>query len=506
MWYPIEGGIGPLVADAVASLRSTSSWWDGEGEYPEFNGRRIPKFIEDKLGIFGEDVGLTRLEVWVELQNWIPSLPAEASYTQWESLLPKVQAVFRPQAQSRAIRTLERRVAEEYGLEDAYVLEFVLSSVATVSMPGDPVWGFVVGAPSALKTEVLRWLNGLPGVETLSRLTPHSLISGLKGGASLLPLLDGKSLVIKDFTTIIEMDRKARDEIFAQLRDSFDGYYEGHFGSVGKLSFTSHFHVLAAVTSAIEEYYSIQSSLGQRFLKVRVPPLDAFDRCLEHGGREDELRKEFGGHVDAALQRIEPEAWKSVRFNRAKELRPIVEMLTRGRTHVSRYDGNISMVPEPELAPRVTKQLKKLAIGRALIYGRKEVDSSDLDFLRRVAFDTLPLNRGLVLRALSYPKTVAQLAYFVRLPEATIYRHVEELEALDLVASDGNRPATFRRVGPAEVLNTPHFSEKRSAGPILKEVGGDPADRPAEPGSWTEPALNGHGTAQGNRGNPECPT
>jgi hypothetical protein len=501
MYLPYDRAIPPFLAEALRSLPPVSEAWDGKGEYPTFNGRRIPKFIEDRLGIWGRASGLGRVEVWNELQRWIPLLPLEPDLRAWEGVIPDVLRAFRPRVQAQASQTYFRRVSEEYGLVDPYVPEFILATIATVSIPGDPVWGFIVGAPSALKTEFLRWHVNPATVFTLSRLTAHSLISGLKGGSSLLPELNGRTLIVKDFTTVLEMDRHARDEVFGQLRDSFDGYYEGHYGSVGKLSFKSHYHVLAAVTGAIEGYYSIQSSLGQRFLKVRVPPLDAFDRCIQHGGREEELRMEFTGLVEKVLATIQPEDWRSVRFDRVQELRPIVELLALGRTHVSRSEGSISMNPEPEMVPRVTKQLMKLAIGRALIYGRTEVSDSDLEFLRRVAVDTLPINRGLILKALSSPKTADQIAYFIRLPRATVYRHLEDLEALDLIADDGGKPLVYRRMGPAKVLNTPHFSETVGSGRRLTEVGGDPVPRSGKPGSWTEHPVAHEGSDERVRAN-----
>jgi len=357
------------------------------------------------------------------------------------------------------------QVESHFRLTDPYVIEVVFAVLATVTMPGDPAWTFLVGPPSSLKTEIVRWFRGLPKVYTTSRLTPHSLVSGLKGGDSLLPQLDGKVLMIKDFTAILEMDRKAREEIFAQLRDAFDGYYEGHFGSIGKLSFVSHFSVLAAVTSAIEEYYSVQSFLGPRFLKARVPALDGFDKSVEEGGREDELRRLFSGLVEKIAASIGPDDWRRVSFSRVLDLKPIVQHLALGRTHVSRSDGFISQVPEPEMLPRLTKQLKKLAIGRAVLYGRTEVDESDIAFLRRIAHDTLPRNRAAIIDALGTPCRVESLVRDVHLPKSTLYRHLEELMALGLVDTDGAAAATYSC--PA----TPHFYGK--GGPsIPKEVGG----------------------------------
>ncbi|MCI4346917.1 MAG: hypothetical protein L3K07_09240 [Thermoplasmata archaeon] len=407
--------------------------------------------------------------------------PGASTYTEWMGIAEEVKSRFEPLLRARAFHELVRRAREQFDLEDPFVLEFVFAGMATIPMPGDPVWGFLVGPPSALKTEILRWLNRLPQVVSLSHLTSHSLISGLKGGSSLLPDLDGKVLVIKDFTTILEMDRKSREEVFSQLRDAFDGYYEGWYGSVGKLSFRSHFHVLAAVTSAIEDYYSVQSFLGPRFLKVRVPKIDGFDRSVEQGGREGEIRDEFEERALAVLSKLKATDWSRVSFDRVQELRPLVQLLAKARTHVSRFNGAISLLPEPEMLPRLAKQLKKLAIGRALIYGRLEVEVSDLEFIRRVVLDTIPQNRALVLEALRVPATAQQLRGEVRLPESTLYRCLEDLEALDLVYAEGGKPQTFHLTTVALAGLTPHFSERTIPGPSPKEVGGDPASEPWRP-------------------------
>lgn len=459
----------------------------GRGEVP----CRVPSFVLDPLGMFAGDFGLARGDVLQELDRLLGSRKQPEGYADWMELVQEVKRPFIPSLPAAAFRTLTLAAREEYDLHDPYVLEFIFTALVTVRMPGDPVWGFIVGPPSALKTEFLRWLYDLPLVYTLSRLTAHSLISGLKTGVSLLPELDGRVLVIKDFTTVLEGDRKAREEIFAQLRDSFDGYCEAFFGTIGKLSFRARFHVLAAVTPAIEEYWSVQSSLGARFLKVRVPLMDGFDRCLAHGGREEEIRLAFARRARAVVDHLDPRAWEGVRFDRVQELRPVVELLARGRTHVSRYDGQIASTPEPEMLPRLTKQLRKLAVGRAVLYGRMEVDGSDLEFTRRVAMDTLPATRSRILRALCLPSTVEQLRYTVRLPAATLYRHLEDLEALELVSGDGQKPETFRLCGVAAQVVTPHTREKMARDHLPKEVGGDQAAPAGEALSWQETGSGG---------------
>ncbi|MCL4308560.1 MAG: bifunctional DNA primase/polymerase [Candidatus Thermoplasmatota archaeon] len=327
----------------------------------------------------------------------------------------------------------------DFHLFDPYPLEFVFATLATVDMPGDPVWAFLVGPPSSLKTEILRWVNQVPLVYTLSSLTPASLITGLvtkKGtvAQSLMPLLDGKCLVVKDFSTVLDMRRESRDDIMSQLRDAYDGYASKYFGTVGKLGFSSHFHMLAGVTSAIEDYWSIHSALGPRYLKIRIPEADSgFVTALANSGEEEHLRQRFEELSLRVFHSLPADGWKDVDASAFRQAEDIIDLVARGRTHVPRINGFIARSPEIERLPRLTKVLRKLAIGRATLYGRSAVEGADLEFVSRVAADSMLEIRANVLRKLEHPLPFVELARHLRLPRTTLERYLEDMEALDMV-------------------------------------------------------------------------
>src|SRR5262249_23758004 len=115
----------------------------------------------------------------------------------------------------------------------------------------DSLWLFLKGPPGSGKTEMMNALKGLPEWAMLvSNLTPAALISGFgdptkdRTGQSLLPQLDGKTLIVKDFTTILSMNPTARDEIFGILRDAYDGHASKNFGT-GRREYDSRFNLLA---------------------------------------------------------------------------------------------------------------------------------------------------------------------------------------------------------------------------------------------------------------------
>lgn len=335
-----------------------------------------------------------------------------------------------------AFNRLKERFRDYFGITDPYVLEVEMATLVTVLMPGDPLWVFVVGPPSGIKTETLRWHRFIPRrVYSTSSLTPHSLIQGLRDGHDLLPSLDGKTLIIKDFTSILEMRRESRDEIFGQLRDAFDGFTEKDFATVGHKSFDARFHVLAGVTGAIEGYYSVQSWLGQRFLKVRVPNVDAFRKALDGSGRETGIRREMAALVADTFSGVDLRAWRNVDTRRVEKLKPVTELVAKARTHVPRdYRGEISSLPDPEMTPRLAKQANKLCIGRAMLHGRIRVVEEDLWLAQRVLLDTIPSLRWKTLdRFREGPWPTKDLAGVLNLPNSTTRRQLEDLVILGIL-------------------------------------------------------------------------
>ena len=181
-------------------------------------------------------------------------------------------------------------------IEDVQAIHILFATVLSNFLHGDNVWLFFIGPPGGTKTELLRAFQHevFYGISTL---TAHTLVSGLnnKGGeVDLMPKLDGKILVIKDFTSILSKDSQEQAEIFGDLRDAYDGYIAKAYGSgVGKKTFHARFGVIAAVTPAIDMFRVLHGMLGERFLKCRIytDEAKAIDRATQLMGKEVELRE-----------------------------------------------------------------------------------------------------------------------------------------------------------------------------------------------------------------------
>src|SRR3990172_566831 len=273
----------------------------------------------------------------------------------------------------RRYRNLGDFYRRTFRTDDTAPVDVCLATVATGATEGDALWVYVVGAPSSGKTEILRAFRE-PKNETtyyLSSLSPNSLVSGLKDGKHLLPELDGKTLIIKDFTMTLEMHRENRDALFGALRDAYDGSYSKAFGSVGTVGFDSHFNLIAAVTNAIDSYYTVQSILGQRFLVVRTTFPDEFDT---DGERDIGARRErFTRHVREVLKACEREP-----------LPPCPESFREEIKGLAR-----------EIALLLT-----LVQGIANVRAHSDVMDEDVEIARRVARDTIPALRVQIIKTI----------------------------------------------------------------------------------------------------------
>jgi hypothetical protein len=117
---------------------------------------------------------------------------------------------------------------------DLAALDVVLCTAAAADLAGDPPWLQVVGGSGVAKTETIVPLSGA-GAHLVSTISGEAgLLSGtaLKErskdatGGLLRKLGDHGLLVIKDFTSILSMNRDTRALILAALREIHDGRAE----------------------------------------------------------------------------------------------------------------------------------------------------------------------------------------------------------------------------------------------------------------------------------------
>ncbi len=327
--------------------------------------------------------------------------------------------------------------------DDAYLDVFV-GVVLAHRLPGDPVWLLIVAPPGATKTELLRTLYGYPGVFPLSSLTARTLASGLdvpEGDQSLLARLSNEILVLKDFTTVLEMHREERQAVLAQLREVYDGQFDKVWGTGRELHWKGNLGFVAGVTPVIDQHHGAMAVLGERFVLFRtdVPDRHALGlRALEIAGDEARMRRELARAMHGFLNgrgRSEPTISQEVN----EVLAGAADFISRARSGVVRdgYSRSFEYAPPPEAPTRLAKVFAKLARGIALAFDHEKVGDSELQLVLRIALDSLPIARRIVIDALYDVKkrqTIDAITLAVEgFSRSLVHRTLEDLEALQII-------------------------------------------------------------------------
>ena len=346
---------------------------------------------------------------------------------------------------------------------DDEIIDVVLAAVCERRVEGDPAWIFIIGASGCFKTELCRAPRLIPEVYTLDSITGQTLISGKveknESGeyepiAGILKHLNGKVLVIKDFTTILSMKEETRQQILGDLRAAHDGYLEKAYGTLAEpIRVKASFGLLAAVTPAIDKYVKTAVTLGERFLKIRVhgdTRLKTAKKALSNLGNEDTMRtaiqnatKNYVDKLNFTAPVTVSEHWQNKIINMA-----LYAATTRAHVWAKFYHGEIVDLepPEIEFPTRIAKQMLKL--GKLLCYIRRKTEYTEAEHrtLTRIAKDCgLPIRQKIIDYYQTQPEnhqaTTQEIAQNTGTNWKTAKAQLEKMQALNIV--EGEYPQTI---------------------------------------------------------------
>lgn len=347
-------------------------------------------------------------------------------------------------------RTVYKEYRQWLHMPDTTVLDVMFGSIIANRLPGDPLWMFIVAPSGMMKTELTLSISEAPYVVTTTSMTPHSLISGSNKGSadpSLIPRLDGKILAIKDFTTILNMNQMAKEEIFGILRDAYDGKTEKYFGNGVIRSYNSLFGLVAGVTPAIDMYTEGQTALGERFLKYRIPvALNAkaaiafLQRAQANSNSEVDMRnslRDIGKRVLSYDYHNLPIMPADIKERIVYAAYWTAQM--RGTVVRNDFTQDQKFEPFVELGTRLTKQYTKLINGIGMFRGLEELGESEIQIITDIAVGSVPANREKIIRAV-YKEAGEEefiekdIVKWIRgfAPEM-VRKHMKDLVSLDIV-------------------------------------------------------------------------
>ena len=307
------------------------------------------------------------------------------------------------------------------------------------------VWLMLVGGSGVGKTERLIPLAVMKDVVLESSITgPAALLSatGKKDrskdatGGLLRKLPDGSGmLLLKDFTSIIDMHRDARAEVLAALREVYDGRWDRSVGAEGgrTLTWEGHLGLVAGCTTAIDSAHSVMSVMGTRFLLIRLHGAqDIAGSAFDHVGDERSMRDQLRAAVRDLLDHLPGTA-----YDKTDVRTPIIALakyVALARSPVDRdHQGEIRLVLDAEAPTRIVKMLVQFWRASGLL-GLPKPDAWSL--VRRIGMDSIPKLRRAILDDLAAHVTnrsTTAIAKQVKHPTRTTRRGLEDLAAHQMV-------------------------------------------------------------------------
>lgn len=303
--------------------------------------------------------------------------------------------------------------ALKLGDDDKLIVDCFVAVLTAAFHPklDEPIWIYFIGPPGSGKTESVMPMRGHPKCIMLTTPTENALISGYNDETgidpSLILQLDGKVLIWKDFTALMEGGRHLVDKVMGELRDAYDQYCSKASGKVGLREYKANFGMVACVTDVIDSFMERHQQLGQRFLSFRVNRLRLthtqrvenlsriVDAMKDKKDWKEQLRTTMQIQMDRVIKICEKGKVPVLLAGAKREIMILADLLALTRTVPVGETAT-----RPELATRAVQQLIILGHAHAIADGRDRWNELDMRLIKRVMSDSLSLVRQRLLKFL----------------------------------------------------------------------------------------------------------
>lgn len=328
-------------------------------------------------------------------------------------------------------------------LPDPSVVKFITGFYCANRLPGKALWAFLIGPSGGGKTELLNSLNDLGDVDSISMLTPNTFLSGMPGpsDASLLPKLDKKIALFKDWTSILSLQKDAKAELMSQFREIWDGSMKKVFGNGKTRTWEGKISVLAASTQAVDLNQQQYTHLGERFLNYRLVTPDrklVAMRSLDNDSKQEQMGLEIRGAMFQFVKGVDFKSFLEKIPVMPDEYKPqivnLANFCTMARSGIIRDFGmkkEVIFVPAAEMPTRISGQLSKLVSG-LMMSNKGEFMEADMDIVYKVALDSIPQTNKMVIKEMAKAdnQTTAEIASALGYPTDPIKMYLENLAML----------------------------------------------------------------------------
>lgn len=261
-----------------------------------------------------------------------------------------------------------------------YAIDLALSVAISRKWSPVPIWIIMVAPSGSGKSELIRPLEdhkANPGTEIMSRITANTFLSGVnpkdQPHTDFGDELQGKPklFLTYDFAQFVKLDPKEKGQVWAQLRDLYDGFLERKAFNVKKKIQNIKVNWLICSTPIVDSELLVHQELGTRELLYRHSAEeenenDLMDRVWSNTNSMNDMRLELNQIVRAFIDRREEEGERQVEILPAvkDEIKIMAKTISvlRAATETDNYTGELTNFVYPEKPTRLLIQLRALFV------------------------------------------------------------------------------------------------------------------------------------------------
>lgn len=325
-----------------------------------------------------------------------------------------------------------------------------------------------VDVPSSGKTMTLNLFSSLKElVFTTDNFTPAAFVSHAANKSEkflkkndMLPQIRYKTLVIRDLAPIFSKRDEDVQSLLGILIRVLDGEgLETNSGLHGKRGYVGDylFMLLSASTPIRSKIWKIMGTLGSRLFFLNIDGKEKDEETLanqlKNSCRDKEiLCRNITKNFIKTLWSKYPEGmtWDKEKddIELTKTIARFSKVLAKLRSPINEEEDRYGsgkrghMQPITEMPDRLNQYLYNYARSHALVDGRTNIATKDLEFALKLTLDSVPPNRSKVFRHLMLSEHgqlgTNAVMRILDCSRPTALKHMQELSILKLVDAEGN--------------------------------------------------------------------